>query len=72
MNTLYFLAVIPPLHNLLIGFLILVLILAVVGGLIYCIEAWVHPIPPPIKLVLAIVLVVLILIWAVNLMGGGQ
>lgn len=59
------------LQNLLIGFLVLIVVLAVIYGLIWAIENWIHPIPPPVKLVLAIVLVVLVILWGVKMMGGG-
>ena len=62
----------PQLHGLLIGFLILVIVLAVIGGLVWCIENWISPLPPPVKLVLAIILVILVIIWALNLIGGFQ
>lgn len=52
--------------HLLISFLILLVVLAIIGGLIYAIETWVHPIPPPVKLVIAIILVLLVIIWAVQ------
>jgi hypothetical protein len=57
--------------GLLIGFLILVIVLAIIGGLVWCIENWVHPLPPPVKLVLAIILVILIIIWGINAIGWG-
>ncbi len=66
------LVITPQLHGLLIGFLVLVIVLAIVGGLLWCIENWVHPIPAPIKLVVAIVLVILVIIWGINTIGGGQ
>ena len=62
----------PQLHGLLIGFLILVIVLAVIGWLGWCIENWISPLPPPVKLVLAIILVILVIIWALNLIGGFQ
>ncbi len=70
MNLILTAALTPPLHTLLIGFLILVIVLAIIGGLIWCIEKWIHPIPPPVKLVLAIILVILVIIWGINMMGG--
>ena len=70
MSLLILLAATPPLHALLIQFLILVIVLAIIGGLIYCIEKWIHPLPPPVKLVLAIVLVILVIIWALQMFGG--
>ena len=54
------------LHGILVTFLILVIVLAIIGGLMWCIEKWIYPLPPPVKLVLAIVLVILVIIWALN------
>jgi hypothetical protein len=62
----------PQLQPLLISFLVLVVILAVIGGLIYCIEAWISPLPPPVKLILALVLVIFVILWALKMFGGGQ
>jgi hypothetical protein len=58
------------LQHLLITFLILVIVLAIIGGLIWCIENWVSPLPPPVKLVLAIILVILVILWAVQQFAG--
>jgi hypothetical protein len=55
--------------GLLIAFLILVVVLAIIGGLVWCIEKWIHPLPPPVKLVLAIILVILVIIWGINAIG---
>jgi hypothetical protein len=71
MNTILVITAPAGMHGLLIGFLILVIVLAVIGGLVWCIENWIHPLPPPVKLVLAIILVVLVIIWGINVMGGG-
>ena len=54
--------------GLLLKFLYAVLILAVVGGLIYCVEHFICPIPQPIKLILAIICIILIVI---AFLGGG-
>ena len=59
-----------PLQQLLIGFLVLIVVLAIIYGLLWAIENWISPIPPPVKLVLAIVLVVLIVLWAIKNVGG--
>jgi hypothetical protein len=63
-----FLAAAPPLKELLIGFLVILVVLAIIAGLIYAIETWVmqSPIPQPIKLVIGLVCIVLVLIWAIN------
>ena len=57
------------LHGILIGFLVIVICIAVIAGLIWCIEAWISPIPPMVKLVIAIVILILIIIWAMGAMG---
>lgn len=71
MNTLL-LAVAAPanLHGILVTFLILVIVLAIIGGLVWCIEKWIYPLPGPVKLVLAIVLVILVILWALNVFTG--
>lgn len=68
MSTLLLTASTMPanLHGLLVSFLILVIVLAIIGGLLWCIERWIHPIPSPVKLVIAIVLVILVILWALN------
>lgn len=72
MNALLLTAIAAPagVHGLLIGFLILVIVLAIIGGLVWCIENWIHPLPPPVKLVLAIILVILVIIWGINAFSG--
>ena len=59
------------LQEILISFLVLVVILAVIGGLIWCVEKWVHPLPGPVKLVIAIVLVILVIIWGIRIFAPG-
>lgn len=72
MNTLLMLAAMPNLSQLLIGFLILIVVIAVIGGLIYAIETWIigGPIPVQIKLIIGLVLIVLVVIWGVKQFGG--
>jgi hypothetical protein len=60
------------LTGILISFLYIIIILAIIWGLLWCIENWISPIPPPVKLVLAIILLALIVIWAINALGGGH
>ena len=70
MNTLLMLAAVPGnLHGILIGFLVIVICIAVIAGLIWCIESWISPIPPMVKLVIAIIILILIIIWAMGAMG---
>lgn len=64
-------AVALNLRGLLVSFLILVAVLAVVGGLLYCIETWIAPIPGVVKLVVAIILLIIVVIWAANQLGAG-
>jgi hypothetical protein len=65
------LAATPQLRGILIGFLVIVVVIAVIAGLIWCIENWIlkGPIPQMIKLVLAIILLVCIVIWALGAFG---
>jgi hypothetical protein len=58
------------LTGLLISFLILVIVLAIIGGLIWCIQNWISPLPPPVLMVIAIILVILVIIWAIRMFGG--
>lgn len=67
MNTLLVLGGAGGIHGILVAFLILVIVLAVIGGLVWCIERWIHPLPAPVKLVLAIILVILVVLWALNM-----
>ena len=59
------------LTGLLISFLILVIVLAIIGGLIWCIQNWISPLPPPVLMVIAIILVILVIIWGIKMFGGG-
>lgn len=70
MNTM--ILAIPPLQELLIGFLVLIVVLAVIGGLIWAIETWImkQPLPGPIKLVIGIILIILVIIWGIKFAGG--
>ena len=57
------------LSHLLTDFLVLVAVLAVAWGLMWGIEKWIHPIPQPVKLVLAIGLLILVILWAMSNFG---
>ena len=59
------------LTGLLISFLVLVIVLAIIGGLIWCIQNWISPLPQPVLLVVAIILVILVIIWGIRMFGGG-
>ena len=63
------LAISGQLHSILIGALIIVILILIVAGLIWCIEKWISPIPPIIKLIVAIVILACIVIWAFGVMG---
>jgi hypothetical protein len=57
---------------LLTGFLILLIVLAIVGSLIWCIEFLLKvQIPPPVKVIIAIVLIILTIIWGIKMFSGG-
>jgi hypothetical protein len=76
MNTLNSLAVnsdIWPSHagslkGILIALIIMVVVIFVVAGLIYLIETYINkgPLPTPIRLVIALVMVILVIIWAIG------
>ena len=75
MNIMLTVAALAPgghdLTGLLISFLILVIVLAIIGGLIWCIQNWISPLPAPVLMVIAIILVILVIIWAIKMFGGG-
>ena len=54
------------LKGLLISFLIAVVVLLIVAGLIWLIEQYVHPLPSPVKLVIAVILVICVIIWGIS------
>lgn len=60
------------LKALLIGFLVLIVIIAIIGGLIWAIETYIikDSIPTPIKMIIGLVLIVLVIIWGVQQFGG--
>ena len=63
------LAVSGQLHGILIGALIIVILILIVAGLLWCIERWISPVPPVVKLILAIIILICIVIWAFGAMG---
>jgi hypothetical protein len=69
-TTLAAIAIPGGLQGLLMSFLILVVVLAIIGGLIWCIQNWVSPLPQPVLLVIAIILVILVIIWGINAFTG--
>ena len=60
------------LTQILISFLILIAVIAVIGGLIWAIEQWImhQPLPGPVKLVIGIILIILVIIWGIHIFGG--
>lgn len=72
MEFLILAAVAPQLHGILIGLLILVIVIACIAGLLWCIENWISPVPAMIKLILAIVILILVVLWAFQMFGGGS
>jgi hypothetical protein len=51
------------LSPLLLNFLYAILIIAMIGCLIWAINTYIHPIPPPILAILAIVLVIVAVLY---------
>jgi len=54
------------LKGLLLTVLFAIIILAIVAGLIWCIERWFAPIPAPGKTVIAVILAICVLLWAIS------
>jgi hypothetical protein len=73
MNMILTAATAGSLTHLLIGFLVIIVVLAIIAGLIYAIERWIigSPLPGPVKLVIGLVLIVLVILWAIQNLGGG-
>lgn len=57
--------------GILIGFLLCIVAIAIIAGLIYAVEQWIigAPIPPMIKMVIGLVVIVLVIIWVVQALG---
>jgi hypothetical protein len=68
MNALSLIAATPPLQEILIGFLVVLVVIAVIAGLIYAIEEWIikSPLPQMVKVVIGLVLIVLVIVWALK------
>jgi hypothetical protein len=60
------------LKSILISFLVLIVIIAVIGGLIWAIETYImkQALPNPIKLIIGLVLIILVIIWGINMFGS--
>lgn len=58
-------------NGLLMNLLYAVLILAVVGCLLYCIDVFIYPLPGPLKLVIAIIVLIIVVIKVLGAGGGG-
>ena len=58
--------------HILIIFLIALIAIIVLGGLIYAIETWVikAPLPQAVRLVIGLILIVIVVIYILNSMGG--
>jgi uncharacterized protein YacL len=58
----------PNLIQLIIGFLVIVIVIAVIAGLIYAIETWIikAPLPGMIRLVIGLILILLVIIWGLQ------
>lgn len=73
MNTLILAIGAGNLQEILIAFLVLIIVIAIIGALIWAIEKYImaQAIPPPIKLIIGLVLIVLVVIWGIRMFGGG-
>lgn len=59
----------PSVKALIIGFLLIALGILAIAGLMYLIETYISPIPTPVKLIIAIVILALIVLWICNVLG---
>lgn len=68
MNLLTLIAATPPLQEILIGFLVVLVVIAVIAGLIWAIENWImgSPLPAMVKMIIGLVLIILVIIWALK------
>jgi hypothetical protein len=57
--------------GLLIGFLIIVVAIAILAGLIYLVETYImkQALPTIVRLVIGLVVLILIIIWVINAIG---
>jgi hypothetical protein len=60
-------------EGLLIGFLLVVIAIAIIAGLIYAVETWIikAPLPAMIRMVIGLIVIVLVIIWVLHAIGGG-
>ena len=56
------------LKGLVITFIIALIVLAIIAGLIWVIETYINkaPLPAPVRLVIALILIVLLILWAIS------
>lgn len=74
MNTLFLAATMALPHGLvglLIGFLLIIVAIAVIAGLIYAVEQWIikGPLPNMVRMVIGLIVIVLVIIFIVNALG---
>lgn len=73
MNALLLTAPVMPhgLVGLLIGFLLVIVAIAIIAGLIYAVETWIikGPLPQMVRMVIGLIVIVLVIIWVVSALG---
>jgi hypothetical protein len=71
MNMLMTVAMPHGLVGILIGFLVIVIAIAVLAGLIYMVETYImkQPLPTLVRLIIGLVVLVILIIWLVNAIG---
>lgn len=75
MNTLLMLgaayALPHGLVGLLIGFLLIIVAIAIIAGLIYAVETWIikAPLPQMVRMVIGLIVIVLVIIFVINALG---
>ena len=58
-------------QSLLIGFLIIILIIAILAGIIWFVEKYIHALPDMVKVIIAIAVIILAILWVFGLLGPG-
>ncbi len=60
---------VTSLKPILLAALLIFVVILVLAGLIWCIEKWISPVPAIAKLIVALIILVGIVFWALGLMG---
>lgn len=60
------------LTGLLVGFLLVIVAIAIIAGLIYAVETWIigGALPAMVRMVIGLVVIVLVILWIIGALGG--